>query len=240
MLGDNSTLKELFNSNNTRHAGNFQGLGYSQVLFIDHNSEDGKLAIVDFRKGRPHAFTEISEIGDDLIPLASLLDRGNIQLAGDFMGLGHSQVLFLNRNHSKTETAKIVISDFSKVPPSIKYLEKWGESSLFGGWLDANDTQLVGDFMGLGHSQVLFVNHLHKGGKIMIADFSQGKPPASNKFGENWDKGIMFEGWLDINDSRVAGDFAGLGYDQILFLNSSHNGIRGTIVDFKNSMPIPI
>ena len=240
VLRNDSYLKNLFNPNNLQLTGDFLDIGYIQVLSMDRNSKDGKLEIVDFKKGKPHAFMEISEIEDDLrIPIASLLDHGDLQFAGDFMGLGYSQILFINLNHSKAENAKIVIADFSKTPPSVKYLEKWGESSIFSGWLDANDTQLVGDFMGIGHSQVLFVSDPHKGGKIMIADFSPDKPFATIKFSERWVKGV-FEGWLDINDTRVAGDFAGLGYDQILFINSSLNGIRTKIVDFKYGMPIQL
>lgn len=235
-LGTNSVLKELFNLNNTLLAADFQGLRYPQILCMDHDSKGGMVGIIDFRKGNPHV-TEIYELGNDLVPIAPLLDHGNLQFSGDFMGLGYSQVLFINRNYTKTENARIIIVDFSKNPPSFKYLEKWGESSLFGEWLAANDTQLVGDFMGLGYSQVLFVNHRHKGGKIMIADFSQGKPPASVRFREYWNNGIIFQGWLDINDTKVVGDFKGSDHSQILFLNnSSVKEENVTIVDFANSM----
>ena len=155
------------------------------------------------------------------------------------MDLGHSQLLMINCNHTRAKEPKIIIADFraGKKSASFKYLENWDETSGFDGWLDADDTQLVGDFMGLGHSQVLFVNHGHAGGKIMIDDFSQGKPPANVKYWESWDKGTIFQGWLDINDTRIAGDFKELGYSQMLFLNSSINGSNATIVEFINGKP---
>ena len=150
------------------------------------------------------------------------------------MGLGHSQLLMINCNHTGDKEPKIIIADFSegKKSASVKYQEDWGESTYLGGWLDANDTQLVGDFMGLGHSQVLLVNHDHSGGKIMIVDFSQGRPPAVVKYSESWDQGTIFQGWLNINATRTAGDFKGLGYSQVLFLNNSINGSNATIVEF--------
>lgn len=57
-------------------------------------------------------------------------------------------------------TGKVMIADFSsgKVPAEIKYWENWGDNPLLNGWIDSDDIHLVGDFMGLGHKQVLFVN----------------------------------------------------------------------------------
>jgi len=236
-IGDNSTLVD---SDDVQFAGDFLGLGYSQVLFIDRNPKGRKLVIADFRKGKTPEMTEFSEIGGNSTLLTSLLDDKDKQFTGDFMGLGHSQLLMVNCNHTGAKEPKIIIADFSKgkKSASMRYLENWGEStSGFGGWLDADDTQLVGDFMGLGHSQVLFVNHGHAWGKIMIVDFSQGKPPANINYWESWDQGTIFQGWLDINDTRIAGDFKDHGYSQVLFLNNSINGLNATIVDFTVASP---
>ena len=233
VLSNNSTLRDLIDSEDEQLAGDFLGRGHSQVLFIDRNPDTRRLVIADLSKGN----LEISLIKDDSALIAPWLDYDDIQLAGDFMGLGRSQLLFINRNHTKEERAKISIVDFGdgKDLVSIRCQENWGDSGRFGGWLDANDTQLVGDFMHLGHSQVFFVNHDHKGGKIMIIDFSKGITSGirAGIYWENWnDGGTIFESWLDLNDTKVAGDFKGLGYSQVAFLSSSINGLNATIVDF--------
>jgi hypothetical protein len=106
------------------------------------------------------------------------LDEGDSQLVGDFMDLGHDQVLFINRQ-SEVGAGRMMIVDFSDgKPPKVKYWETWGESTQFGGWLDEGDSQLVGDFMGLGHDQVLFINGQSEvgAGKMMIVDFSKASP----------------------------------------------------------------
>jgi len=240
VLANNSALKNLADAEDAQLAGDFLDRGYSQVLFIDRNPKGGKLVIADFSKGKKPATTEFSEIDGNSTLLSSLLDDKDKQFSGDFMSLGHSQLLMINCKHTEAKEPKIIIADFSKrswwgKSASVKYPENWGESTYLCGWLDPNDTQLVGDFMGLGHSQVLFVNHNNAGGKITIADFSQGK--IANKYWENWDKGPIFQGWLDINDTRIAGDFKGLGYSQVLFLNNSINGSNATIVPFINGKP---
>ena len=72
----------------------------------------------------------------------------------------------------------------------------------------------------------------------MITDFSLGKPPAIIKYCESLGRGVIFQGWLEINDTKIAGDFMGLGNSQIIFFNRSLNGIQAEIVDFTNKMPI--
>ena len=239
VLANNSTLKNLTDAKNAQFAGDFLGRGHSQVLFIDRNPNGVKLVISDFSKGKTPEMTEFSEIEGNSTLLSSLLDDKDKQFSGDFMSLGHSQLMMIDCNHTEAKVPMIIIADFSKEKKSasVRYQENWGESSVFSGWLDIDDTQLVGDFMGLGHSQVLFVNHDLKGGKIIIVDFSQGKPPANIKYWESWDQGTLFLGWLGINDTKIVGDFKDLGYSQVLFLNNSVNGSNATIVEFLSGKP---
>jgi len=236
VISNNSTLKNLIDSDDSKLAGDFLALGYCQVLFIDRNPKIKKLMIADFTKGKSTMVEEIPLINGHSARIVQWLDDKDIQLSGDFMSLGHSQLLFINCNHTKEEREKVIIVDFGKGKglPLFRYQENWGESSMLGGWLDVDDTQLVGDFMRLGHSQILFANHGHRDGKIMIVDYSQGNPPGADKYWEKWNAGTLFEGWLGINDTKVAGDFRGLGYSQVLFLNSSINGLNATIVEFVN------
>jgi hypothetical protein len=239
-LANDSALRNLAEAGDALLAGDFLERGYSQVLFIDRKARGGKLVIADFSKGKTPEMTEFSEIEGNSTLLSSLLDDKDKQFSGDFMGLGHSQLLMINCNHTGAKEPQIIIADFSKgkKSASLRYLENWGESTSFSGWLDADDTQLVGDFMGLGHSQVLFVNHNHAGGKIRIDNFSQGKPPANIWYWESWDQGTIFQGWLGINDTRIAGDFKKLGYSQVLFLNRSINRSNATIIEFINGKPM--
>jgi hypothetical protein len=53
-----------------------------------------------------------------------------------------------------------MIVDYSagQVPGRQLYLEKWGDSPLLNGWEDDNDWHAVGDFLGLGHDQVMYWN----------------------------------------------------------------------------------
>jgi len=199
--------------------------------------------LADFSKNKSAQFIEIPLTGNSA-RISRWLDKDDLQFAGDFMGLGHSQVLFINRNHTRDDKEKAILLDFSSEisSPSIKYQENWKDSSssLSPSWVDADDTQLVGDFMGRGYSQMLFVNHGKKRGKIAIMDFSKsgGKPPASILVADNWNGSDLFEGWLDLNDTMIAGDFKGLGYSQVLFLNSSSNGTNATIVEFASGEPL--
>jgi len=233
VLANNSALQNLPDSEDAQFAGDFLGRGYSQVLFVNRKARGGKLVIADFSKGKTPEMTEISEIEGNSTRLRLMLDAGDRQFSGDFMGLGYSQLLMINYcTYTKAKEPKIIIADFSKgkKSASLRYLENWGESTKLDGWLGVNDTQLVGDFMGLGHSQLLFVNHDPGEGKIMIADFIQDKPPAAIKYYQ----GTLFQGWPNINDTRIAGDFKERGYSQVLSLNNNINGSNATIVEFIN------
>jgi hypothetical protein len=195
--------------------------------------------IADFSEGKTPETTEIKVIEDNSTLLELMLDEGDRQYAGDFVGQRHSQLMMINCNRTTNKLVpKIIIADFEKGSASARYQENWGESHLFGGWLDANDTQLVGDLMGIGHSQMLFVNHGYSGGKIMIFDFSKGNKHAAIKYSEKWNKGTLFNGWLGLNDTRVAGDFKGHGYSQVLFINSSISGLNATIVELTSDGPM--
>ena len=239
-FSNNTVFRNFTDANDIQLAGDFLSLGHSQVLFIDRNSKEKRLIIADFAKNKSSKIKEIP-LTEGSARISQWLDEDDLQFAGDFMGLGHSQILFINRNHSKEEKEKIVIADFGNGndSPSIKYQENWEKGSIFSGWIDGNDTQLVGDFMNHGDSQMLFINHAKSSGKIMIVDFNNKKPLAIANYIGHWGQNSpsLFEGWLDLNDTKVAGDFKGLGYSQVMFLNNSINGLNASIVDFSSSRP---
>jgi hypothetical protein len=116
-----------------------------------------------------------------------------------------------------------MITDFStgRAPAQVRYLESWGESPRLDGWHDANDLQFVGDFLGLGRQQVMFINRSGTAGRVMITDFSTGRAPAQVRYLESWGDSFVLDGWHDADDLPLVGDFAGLGSQQVMFVNRS-------------------
>ncbi|WP_429650434.1 tyrosinase family protein, partial [Skermanella aerolata] len=112
-----------------------------------------------------------------------------------------------------TEGGRVMVADFSQGPPVRGlYWENWGQFAELDGWHDAGDLQLVGDFMGTGRDQVLFINRDpgQSGGRVMVADFSQG-PPVRGLYWENWGQFAELDGWHDAGDLQLVGDFMGTG-----------------------------
>jgi hypothetical protein len=117
-------------------------------------------------------------------------------------------------------TGRVMVADFSGgVPAQVRYWENWGQSNLLNGWHDPGDIQLVGDFRGLRRDQVLFINRGGSGGRVMIADFGDGNPPAEVRYWENWGQSTLLNGWHDADDLQMVGKLMGPGRDQVLFLN---------------------
>ena len=153
---------------------------------------------------------------------------GDIQLAGDFMGIGNDQVFFINNSGSE---GRVMIADkrTDGHTESIMYWESYGQSDLFNGWHNPGDIQLVGDFMGIGHAQVLFINNSGHDGRVLIADFSNGQPPAQVKYWESYGQSDLLNGWHNPGDFQLAGDFMGIGHAQVLFINNN-SGAPGLIL----------
>jgi hypothetical protein len=132
------------------------------------------------------------------------------------MGLGHDQLMLINR---QVAGGRVFIADFSQGKPvQQKYWEEWGESGVLDGWLDPLDLQLVGDFMGLGHDQLMLINRQVAGGRVFIADFSQGKP-VQQKYWEEWGESGVLNGWFDPQDRRITGSFMGSSNCQLMLIN---------------------
>jgi hypothetical protein len=163
------------------------------------------------------------------------LETEDLHLVGDFMGAGHDQVLFINRTPGGN---RVLIADFSQGPPVRPlYLEVWGQHGELDGWHDPEDLQFVGDFMGAGHDQVLFINRTSGGNRVLVADFSQG-PPVRPLYLEAWGQHGELDGWHDPEDLQFVGDFMGVGHDQVLFINRTPGGNRILIADFSQGAPV--
>jgi hypothetical protein len=46
----------------------------------------------------------------------------------------------------------------------------------------------------------MFLNRTASGGRVLVADFSSGEPPAQVKYWENWGQSSLLDGWEDDND----------------------------------------
>src|SRR5262249_38085948 len=78
--------------------------------------------------------------------------------------------------------------------------ETSGRSTLLNGWLPAGNNRLVGDFLGLGHDQVLFLQRVVPSqgvGRVLIADFSDGKAPAEVLYSESYGDSSLLTGWME-------------------------------------------
>ncbi|AUX38969.1 uncharacterized protein SOCE26_003500 [Sorangium cellulosum] len=193
---------------------------------------EGRALVADFAGGGPPASVAYREDRGQSGLLGSFLDDGDVQLAGDFLGRGRAQALFLNRS---ANGGRVLIADLSDgaAPAEVGYREDWGKSSLLDGWHDAGDLQLVGDFMGRGYDQVMFLNAAGAPGRVLIADFKGGYPPAYRRYAEGWGESTVLDGWHDTGDLQLVGDFTGLGHDQVMFVNNGVGQGRVLIADFK-------
>jgi hypothetical protein len=203
--------------------GDFLGLGHSQVMYVNRGGAGGKIMILDYASGVPGGVARYFEGWGATPLLDGWLDGNDLQLTGDFLGLGHSQVMYVNRGGTG---GKIMVVDYASgaTGGAVKYFEGWGATPLLNGWLDDNDLQLVGDFLGLGHSQVMYVNRGGTGGKIMVVDYASGATGGAVKYFESWGANPLLGGWLDDGDHQLVGDFLGLGHSQVLFHNAQDAG----------------
>jgi hypothetical protein len=205
-----------------------------RLLSINRGGQGGRLMITDFSDGTPPPEVvyrvDWGEGRGDSDLLEGWHDANDAQLAGDFMGLGHDQVMFINRSSAG---GRILIASFREGQAAqLHYVEAYGQSTVLDGWHDPNDRMLVGDFMGLGHDQVMFINRSGGGGRVLIADFSHGVAPVKVRYLEVWGQSAVLDGWHDDSDLAFAGDFMNLSHDQVLFINRSGGGGRVLVADF--------
>ncbi len=225
--GDHAELDGWHDPEDLQLVGDFMGVGYDQVLFIHRTGGGNRVLIADFRQGPPIRPYYLEAWGQ-YAELNGWHDPEDLQLVGDFMGVGHDQVLFINRTASGN---RVLIADFSFGPPVRPwYLEAWGQGSWLDGSDDPVDIRLVGDFLGNGNDQVLFINRGNGTGRVMIVDFSKGT--ADVRYRENWGDDSLLDGWQDTYDLQLPGNFRGKAYDQVLFINRTGGGGRILVASF--------
>jgi len=163
-------------------------------------------------------------------------DTEDLRLAGDFLGLGYDQVLYINRG-SGVGRFQITDQIDGIAPVETLFLAGYSVSGAYNEFLNSTaDRQVVGDFLGLGHDQVMFINTGGSGGRVAIADFAVGVAPV---FFESYSsQNPLLNGWHDSNDKILVGDFRANGHDQVMFINRGVGAGRVLIVDFDLS-PAP-
>jgi hypothetical protein len=228
--GDSTLLDGWHDDGDLQLVGDFTGVGHDQVLFLNRGGTGGRVLVVDLAGGpAAPAVAHLENWGDSPL-LDGWDDDLTRRLVGDFTGVGHDQVLFLDRAPGG---GRVLVVDYGAGTPAVAYLEGGGDSPLLDGWDDDGDLVLVGDFTEVGHDQVLLVNRSGTGGRVLVADFATGGgPPATAAYWENWGDSGLLDDWLDDGDLMRAGDFTGVGHDQVLLMNRSGTSGRVLVADF--------
>jgi len=227
-LPDPLGLLGWIDDNDVRLAGDFFGLGKDQILYINRGGAGGLLRIAGYADGTSPTESLYWESYGESVLFNGWLDADDVQVAGDFLGRGHDQLLLVNRGGS---AGRVMIVDFASGAPQVGYFSSYGADPTLNGWLDLQDGLLVGDFRGSGHDQLMLVNRSGTGGRIQVADFSDG---LRTVYLEAYSDGIYLNGWHDAEDLLLAGDFRGVGHDQVMFINRGPGDGRVLIADFSD------
>ncbi|RKH31913.1 hypothetical protein D7Y13_12820 [Corallococcus praedator] len=234
--GASSLLDGWHNPGDIKLQGDFRGLGHDQLLFINTSGAQGRVMITDFHDGALPAEVRYHESSGQNGLLNGWHDPEDLQLAGDFLNLGHDQVLFFNRAGT---LGRIMIADFSDgvVPAEVGYHEAWSGPNSFEDCSEPDDAFYVGDFQNLGYDQVLCINRSGTGARVRILDFHSGVAPAQVRYVETSGAFPLLDGMVDAEDKQAVGDFRGLGYDQLLFVNNGTTGPALLVADFLDGVP---
>lgn len=194
-------------------AGDFLGRGYDQVLCLNRNGAGGKLMIVDFSGSTP-AIPYWEQWGQYPWLDARFLTSSMRHYAGDFLGLGYAQLLVIDPISRATK-----ICDFKSGTPQVR-VDCIAPN--FEGWIDDEDVQVVGDFMGLSRAQLLCANRRPwSNGKVAVFDFAT--QPFPTPYLEWWSQRTCFDGLLEPLDLVFAADFMGDGRKQAQVMVCSPN-----------------
>ena len=128
MWGQSPLLDGWMDEGRIMLAGDFLKRGHMQVLFINRNIaiNTGKILIADFCRAAPPAEVCYRELWGQSDLVNDFIADSDVQVAGDFMGRGYAQVLFVSR---KGEGEKFLVADFHRgAPPAEACVrEQWGQ-----------------------------------------------------------------------------------------------------------------
>jgi hypothetical protein len=158
--------------------------------------------------------------------LGGFLDPGDRMVAGDFLAPGQQRVLFFNAEPlGGAISVRQLGGTGANGTLTTELFMDWtpAMAANLGGWIDASDRLLAGDFWGLGRSQLLFMNVDGAGGAFYLAAVDGVNNQLQSLAVVPWSAALStsLAGWMDAGDKLVAGDFTGSGRAQLLFINTT-------------------
>ncbi|MFO0579367.1 MAG: RICIN domain-containing protein [Polyangia bacterium] len=154
MWGQSPLLDGWMDEGRIMLAGDFLKRGHMQVLFINRNIafNTGKILIADFCRAAPPAEVCYRELWGQSDLVNDFIADSDVQVAGDFMGRGYAQVLFVSR---KGEGEKFLVADFHRgAPPAEACVrEQWGQRARNESLVHPGSVVLAGKFRRSGSSQ---------------------------------------------------------------------------------------
>ena len=171
--------------------------------------------------------------------LGGWLDAGDQTLTGDFLAAGQPRALFFNTDTLGGAISVRALGGTGNAGTITT--EAWIDwtpalAASLGGWHDANDKLLAGDFTGWGRAQLLFMNVDGAGGAFYMAAVDGVNSQLQSLAVVPWSAALStsLAGWMDASDKLVAGNFTGDltgglpggNRAQLLFLNTS-GGAQG-------------
>jgi hypothetical protein len=128
MWGQSTLLDGWMDRGRLMLVGDFLNRGHAQVLFINRNVtvNTGKMLIADFCRAAPPAEAGYREMWGQSDLLNQFLADTDLAVAGDFLGRGYTQVLFVSR---KGHGDKFLVADFHRGAPPFEagLREQWGQ-----------------------------------------------------------------------------------------------------------------
>ncbi len=232
---------------NDKHAiGDFKGLGYDQLLAINYDERQGDARVLlsslagDLPAGSPPPTPLYREAWGEASWLDGWDDEEDLALAGDFLALGYDQLLLIHRRGDDMlvpDEPRACIVDLHGPTPVLVFSQQ-SQDFAAGDFAQREDRILVGDFRRLGHDQVLYINTdpAHQGRALLLHDYALGTPPvAAQLYARSFSQLADLGDWIDAADRSFAGDFIGLGYDQVLLLDRQHGEGRVRVLDLRGT-----
>jgi hypothetical protein len=234
--GADTLLDGLNDEDDLSITGDFLKAGHDQVLLIDRVDAKLKRAALLEHTGTKPTLTPTSTF--DAYAESGLFDDDDLALAGDFLHRGYDQVLLFNQSMHPGQT-RLVIFDLHD-PSKPNYSQSYAQAVVLDAWNDQADRRYVGDFMGLGYDQVLFLNIQNGNGRVRILDFNNGSGSPIVRYSEDIPESVLLNGWYDDIDWAFAGDFTASGHAQMLFMNRYPVDGRVMVLDFSAGKPAQI
>jgi hypothetical protein len=206
----------------------------SQMLFL--NGDNAGVELMWVRQTLQKNGATLSNRGIQAPPVPGVawggwLDAGDVAVTGSFTAPGLQQVVFFNSDvQGGAFSIRSISGPTSNAQMNAEFNIDWTPALAagLGGWHDANDKLLAGDFLGLGRSQLMFFNADGAGGAFSIRTIEAATAQLVTQAEVPWTPALSTSlvGWVDAGDKLVAGDFAGLGRAQLLFINTT-GGTQG-------------